>query len=78
MLINLQKLHCSVHYKSSAIAEMARVFSVNLDHCIVENPILDAIKVDFYGTTTLRCPSLNPVVGPYELLVKIETLWYRS
>jgi len=32
---------------------------------VVENPILDANSVDFYGTTTLWCPSLNPVVGGY-------------
>jgi len=33
-------------YKSSAIAEIARVFLVNPDHGIVENPILDANNVD--------------------------------
>jgi len=49
--------------KSSAIAEMARVFSVNPDHGTVENPIPDANTVDFYGATTLWCPSSNPVVG---------------
>jgi len=46
---------------------MARVFLVNPDHCIVENPILDANTVDFYGTTTLWCPSLNPVAGRYDI-----------
>jgi len=44
--------------------DMACVFLVNLDHGIpvVKKPILDADSVDFYGTTMLWCPSLNPVV----------------
>jgi len=46
-------------------AKMARVFLVNPNHGIVENPILDTNSVDFYGTTTLWFPSLNPVVGRY-------------
>jgi len=33
---------------------------VNPDLGIVEKPILDANAVDFYGTSTLWCPSLNP------------------
>jgi len=50
---------------SSAIADTARVYLINPDHGIVENPILDANSVGFYGTTTLWCPGLNPVVERY-------------
>jgi len=40
---------------SSAIAQMARVlWSIEIT-AIVENPILDANTVNFYGTTTLWC-----------------------
>jgi len=57
---------CSYSFnKNFAIAEIARVFLVNPDHGIIENPILDANSADFYGTTTLWCPSLNPVAGCY-------------
>jgi len=51
--------------KRSAIAEKARVFFVNPCHGTVENPILDANNVDFYGTTTFWCPRLNSEVGRY-------------
>jgi len=44
--------------KISAIAEMARVFLVNPDHGIDENPV--QTMWIFYDTTTLWCPSLNP------------------
>jgi len=40
---------------------MAYVFVVNPIHGIAKNPILDANNVNFYGTTTLWCPSLKPV-----------------
>jgi len=55
-------------YKSSAIAKMACIFLVNSHHGHVENPILDANAVDFYGTTMLQCPSQNPVVERYGTL----------
>jgi len=48
-----------------AIAEIARVVFLSPDHGIVENPTLDANNVDFYGTTTLWCPSQNQVAGGY-------------
>jgi len=54
--------------KRSAIAQIARVF-LNPDHGVVENPITDADDVDFYGTTTLWCPGLNPIVGLYGAFV---------
>jgi len=47
------------------INEIARVFFVNPYHGIVENPIIDANSMDFYGNTTLWCPGLNPVAGRY-------------
>jgi len=52
-------------HKSSAIAEIARVFLVNSHHGHDRNPIVDANTADFYRYTTLWCPSLNPVVGRY-------------
>jgi len=58
---------------SLAIAEMARVFLVNVTKMaatpMVENPTLDVNTVGLYGTTTLRCPSLNPVRGRYQIWV---------
>jgi len=53
------------YYNSSAIAEMAHIFLLDPDHGIVRNPILDANNVDFDGTTTPQCHSLNPAVGCY-------------
>jgi len=45
--------------------EMVRVFLVNPDHGmgLVENLTVDANNLDFYGTTTWWCPSLNRVVN---------------
>jgi len=51
--------------QESAIAMMARVLLVNPDHGVVKNPILYADNVNFYGTATLWCPSLNAVMGRY-------------
>jgi len=51
--------------ESSAIAEIARVSVVNLDHGTVANAILDADTVGFYGATTSWRPILNPAVGRY-------------
>jgi len=46
--------------KSSAIAEMARVFFVNSDHGHSRK-----LHKVFYGTTTLWCACLNQVVERY-------------
>jgi len=35
---------------------------------MVDNPVLDANTIDFYGTTTLRCLCLNPELGRYGTL----------
>jgi len=64
-----------IQNNSSAIAEMARVFFVDLDHGIVESPILDANNVHFYATTTLWCPSLNLVVS---VMVPLHELMHFS
>jgi len=44
------------------IAKTARAFMVNSDH---RQSQIDVNNVDFYDTTTLWCPSLNPVIGRY-------------
>jgi len=51
--------------KSSAITEMVSIFLVNSHPGTVKNAIVDANDLDFYGTTTLWCLSLNSLVGRY-------------
>jgi len=69
----------NMYHKSSAIAEMARVFLVNLDHGYSRNPsIFCGYFLSYYDRTTLRCPSLNPLVECYGTRpwIQSEMLWY--
>jgi len=45
--VSVSETHLLMSNMSSAIAEIARVFLVNPDHDIFENPILDANNIDF-------------------------------
>jgi len=75
---------CIWNKTRSAIAEIARVFLVNPDHGMVENPILDARFSASVVTTLWRYTNLFIIIiiiitlGTTTILKHRQTVWYKS